>query len=155
MARVVLAAGFIVVAVVVALVLQRRRAAAPPRDAYPVPAQLDRADFPRPDAPWLVALFSSTRCNSCAGMADKMVVLECEAVATCDIADETRRDLHQRYAISGLPMLLIADTEGVVRRAFVGSATATDVWAAVAELRLPGSTPEPDLGREILPEERA
>ncbi len=155
MARVALAAGFIVVAAIVALVLERRRAAPPARDAYPVPAQLDRADFPRPDTPWLVALFSSTRCDSCAGMADKMVVLECAAVVTCDIADETRRDLHERYAISGLPMLLVADAECVVRRAFVGSATATDVWAAVAELRAPGSTPEPDLGRELLPEQRA
>jgi hypothetical protein len=33
-----------------------------------------------------------------------------------------------------------------VRRAFVGAFTATDLWAAVAELRSPGSTPEPDLG---------
>jgi hypothetical protein len=33
-----------------------------------------------------------------------------------------------------------------VRRAFVGAFTATDLWAAVAELRDPGSTPEPDLG---------
>jgi hypothetical protein len=33
-----------------------------------------------------------------------------------------------------------------VRAAFVGFATATDLWAAVAELRNPGSTPEPGLG---------
>jgi hypothetical protein len=43
-------------------------------------------------------------------------------------------------------MILIADREGVVRRAFLGSTTATDLWAAVAELRAPGATPEPDLG---------
>jgi L-2-hydroxyglutarate oxidase LhgO len=41
---------------------------------------------------------------------------------------------------------LIADHEGVVRRAFVGAFTATDLWAAVAELRDPGSSPEPGLG---------
>jgi hypothetical protein len=34
----------------------------------------------------------------------------------------------------------------VVRRGFVGAFTATDLWAAVAELRDPGSTPEPSLG---------
>ena len=43
-------------------------------------------------------------------------------------------------------MILIADHEGVVRRAFVGATTATDLWAAVAELRAPGTTPEPNLG---------
>jgi hypothetical protein len=33
--------------------------------------------------------------------------------------------------------------------------TATDLWAAVAEVREPGSTPEPGLGRdEIGPDER-
>ena len=41
---------------------------------------------------------------------------------------------------------MIADADGVVQRAFVGAFTATDLWAAVAELRVPGSTPEPDLG---------
>ena len=33
-----------------------------------------------------------------------------------------------------------------MRRAFVGAFTATDLWAAVAELRDPGSSPEPGLG---------
>ena len=44
-------------------------------------------------------------------------------------------------------MTVVADADGVVRRAFVGAFTATDLWAAVAELRVPGSTPEPTLGQ--------
>jgi len=36
---------------------------------------------------------------------------------------------------------------GVVRAAFVGAFSATDLWAAVAEARAPGSTPEPELGQ--------
>jgi hypothetical protein len=35
----------------------------------------------------------------------------------------------------------VADAEGAVRASFVGPATATDLWAAVAELRDPGSVP--------------
>ena len=35
----------------------------------------------------------------------------------------------------------------LVRAGFVGAFTATDLWAAVAEARAPGSTPEPELGR--------
>ncbi len=43
-------------------------------------------------------------------------------------------------------MTVVADAEGVVRRAFVGAFTATDLWAAVAESRAPGASPEPSIG---------
>jgi hypothetical protein len=144
--RLVLAAALVVAALVVAWLLQRRRPAPPVRDVYPVPRQLDRADFPRADAPWLVALFSSTTCDSCQGLARKIDALESPDVVTCDVEFHARPDLHRRYEISGIPTTVVADAEGVVRAAFVGSVTATDLWAAVAEARTPGSTPEPDLG---------
>jgi hypothetical protein len=54
--------------------------------------------------------------------------------------------MHRRYEIAAVPTTVIADADGVVLRAFVGSFTATDLWAAIAELRDPGSTPEPELG---------
>lgn len=144
--RLVLAAGLIAAALVVAWLLQRRRPAPPVRDVYPVPRQLDRTDFPRADAPWLVALFSSTTCDSCAGLAQKLAVLDSPAVVACDIEFHRQPDLHRRYEISGIPTTLLADADGVVRAAFVGSVTATDLWAAVAEARAPGTSPEPDLG---------
>jgi hypothetical protein len=130
----------------VALLMRRRPPDAPPRDVYPVPKQLDRADFPRPDAPWLVALFSSTTCDSCRGLGDKLAPLASVDVAVCDIDFEQEEAVHRRYELAAIPTTVIADREGVVRRAFVGAFTATDLWAAVAELRDPGSTPEPELG---------
>jgi hypothetical protein len=143
----------IAVGVVVALAafgiawwLRRQRPDAPPRDAYPVPRQLARAEFDRPDARWLVAYFSSESCASCQGLGPKVFVLESADVATCEIPFSARRDLHDRYRIEAIPMILIADDAGVVRRAFVGATTATDLWAAVAEVRAPGTTPEPRLG---------
>jgi len=145
-ARLALAAVLLVAALGVAWVLQRRRPAPPPRDVYPVPRQLDRGDFPRPDTPWLVALFSSTTCEGCAGLAAKVAVLESGDVAVCDVDFEAERELHRRYDISGIPMTLVADGEGIVRAAFVGSITATDLWATVAECRHPGTSPEPELG---------
>ena len=144
--RLGIAVVIVVVVGVVALVLRRRTPAAPPRSVYPVPQQLDRADFPRPDAPWLVALFSSTVCDSCQGLPPKIAVLDSAMVATCEIEAAARGELHRRYEISAIPMTVIADVEGVVRKAFVGSFTATDLWAAMAELREPGSSPEPALG---------
>lgn len=144
--RLILAGVLVVAALGVAGLMQRRRPAPPPRDVYPVPRQLDRADFPRPDAPWLVALFSSKTCDGCAGLAEKVTVLESADVAVCDIDFEADRDLHRRYEISGIPMTLVAGPDGVVHAAFVGAVTATDLWAAVAECRHPGASPEPELG---------
>lgn len=145
-ARLAIAAAILVVALGVAWWLRRRRPEGPPRDAYPIPRQLDRADFARPDAAWLVAYFSSELCDSCQGLGPKVAVLESGTVATCELDYGARRDLHERYDISAIPMILIADSSGVVHRAFIGATTATDLWASLAELRDPGSTPEPALG---------
>lgn len=139
-------AAVMAVAAVVAVLLERRRPQAPTQPDYEVPAQLDRADFARPDAPWLVVLFSSSTCDSCVRMREKVAVLMSDAVAVADIDWSTQRALHERYRVGAVPTIVIADGDGVVRRSFVGSATATDLWAAVAEVRAPGSTPEPELG---------
>ena len=144
--RLVVAGAVLAIAATVAWWLRRRRPDAPPRDVYPVPRQLDRADFPQPDAPWLVAYFSSATCASCQGLGPKVAVLESSTVAVCELAFETARAEHERYDIAAIPMILVADRAGVVHRAFVGSTSATDLWAAVAEVREPGSTPESDLG---------
>jgi hypothetical protein len=135
--RIGIAVVLLLVAVVVAVVLERRRkaAASPVRDAYPVPRQLFRADFPTPDAPWLVALFSSRTCDSCAAMREKVMALASPEVAVCDLEYSATRSLHERYEVSGVPMVLVADADGVVRRSFVGPVSATDLWAAVAEAR--------------------
>jgi hypothetical protein len=145
-ARLVIGGVLLVAVGALAWWLQRRPPAAPPRDVYPVPRQLDRADFPRPDAAWLVALFSSTVCDSCRGLFAKLAVLESAEVAVCEIEAGSGGDLHRRYELAAIPTTVVADAEGVVRRGFVGAFTATDLWAAVAELRDPGSTPEPTLG---------
>ena len=119
----------------------------PVRAAGEVPRQLHRADFPRADAPWLVVLFSSATCDTCAVMAAKISVLDSVEVATCEIEFGAERVVHERYAIDSVPLVVVADRDGVTRAAFLGPTSATDLWAAVAELRRPGSTPEPDLGR--------
>jgi len=142
----VVAGIVIVAATVVAIKLERRKPDAPTQPEHEVPAQLDRSDFAQPDAPWLVALFSSASCDSCATMRSKVEALASETVAVADIEWGVQREIHERYSITAVPMTVIADDQGVVRRSFVGSATATDLWAAVAELREPGSTPGADAG---------
>jgi hypothetical protein len=139
LARVLVGVAVLAVVGVVAVVLERRRraGATPLRDPFPVPRQLTRTDFPRPEAPWLVALFSSTTCDGCEAMRGRVSALDTADVSVVDVSWQEGRTLHERYEISGVPMVLVADAEGVVRRAFIGSVTATDLWAAVAGARDP------------------
>jgi hypothetical protein len=131
------------IVLLVAWALQRRRPAdAPVRTGYAVPTQVDRADFVRPEAPWLVAVFTSSTCTSCAGVWERAQPLESEAVAVQEVEVGARKDLHDRYGIEAVPAALVVDAEGVVVRTFLGPVTATDLWAAVAEAREPGSTPD-------------
>ena len=132
-----------VVVGVAALVQRRSRPDAPVRTSYPVPQQLDRADFDRAGAPWLVAVFTSATCTSCAGVWDRARHLESAEVAVQELEVAARQDLHDRYRIEAVPTTVVADAAGVVRQSWVGPVTATDLWAAVAELREPGSTPGP------------
>jgi hypothetical protein len=139
--RFVIALVLVAIAVLVAVVMQRRRPDAPTQPTWTVPAQLDRNDFARPAAPWLVAVFTSATCNTCGGVFDKARVLESDVVAVDDVEIGARPDQHRRYGIDAVPTLVVADVDGVVRASFVGPVTATDLWAAVAEAREPGSTP--------------
>lgn len=145
--RVVVALVLVAVAVVVAVLLERRKPAPPTQPRrWEVPTQLDRDDFEGRDRPWLVAVFTSATCESCARLLPKAAVLESDDVAVIEVPYQSRKDLHERYAVGAVPTLVVADAEGVVQASFVGVPTATDLWAAVAEAREPGSSPEPDLG---------
>jgi hypothetical protein len=123
--RLIVALVVVLAAVVAARLLERRRPAPPTRDAYPVPAQLDRGDFPRPDAPWLFVLFSSRTCDSCRPMVARVCGLESDTVATVQVEAKADKALHDRYRIEGVPMVVLADGDGVVRAGFVGS---VDTW---------------------------
>ena len=126
----------------VAWYLQRRKAPEPERgSSWAVPELVRRSDFDRPDAPWLVLLFSSDTCLACRGTAAKAELLESDEVAYQEVDHLERKDLHDRYGIDAVPMVLLVDPIGSVRRSFVGEPTATDLWAALAELREPGSVP--------------
>jgi hypothetical protein len=135
MTRVALALVLVGAAIVIALIVERRRPAPPTQPTWAVPSQLDRDDFDRPDAPWLVAVFTSATCETCANVVIKVRPLESTDVAIQEVEAVARRDLHQRYAIDAVPMLIVADAEGVVRGSLVGPASAEEIWLAVSDVR--------------------
>ena len=145
-ARVVLAIAILVVAAAVAWWLERRRVAAPPTQGRTiVPQQLDRLDFARPEAPWLVVLFTSQHCDSCAGLFDKARPLESPDVSVTEIEYGAHPDLHKRYQIDAAPITLLVDAAGVTRASFVGAFAATDLWGALAEVRAQESGGDPEV----------
>ena len=148
MDRLIIAAVIVAAVAVVALLARVRRTPdAPTQRRFTVPQQLDRADFTRPDAPWLVAVFTSATCDVCAAVVDRAQVLESNQVAVVEIEYGGDKQLHEKYDIDAVPSVVVCDAAGVTRASFLGPVNSTDLWAAVAEARDPGSTPEPDLGQ--------
>jgi thioredoxin-related protein len=142
--RVALAVALAAVVIVVALVLQRRRPDPPAGGGvrHEAPPQLDRADFERPEAPWLVVVFTSATCSTCADVWAKAEVLASDEVAAQEVEAVRDRALHQRYQVGAVPIVVIADRRGVVVDSFLGPVSATHLWAALAEAREPGSVPD-------------
>jgi len=68
-------------------------------------------------------------------MALKVAALEAEDVATCDLEVSEQGELHRRYRIEGVPMVVVADGEGVVRAGFVGTVSSEELAAALAAAR--------------------
>jgi hypothetical protein len=129
-------------AATLAFLVQRRRPDAPIRTGWTVPEQLDRRDFAHPDAPWLVAVFTSASCDSCAAVVDVAGPLASDAVAVDVVEVGERREVHDRYAVDAVPMVLLVDALGVVRDHHLGPVSAAHLWGSLAELREPGSTPD-------------
>ncbi len=149
MTQVVIAGGVLIVALAVGAVLRRRAVIdAPTQPVFSAPAQIDRADFADARAPWLVAVFSSATCGACSDVVRKAKVLACAEVDVAEVEYSTSAALHRKYHVEAVPIVVVADQAGVVRANFVGPISATDLWAAVAEARHPGSSPEPELGRQ-------
>lgn len=145
--RIAAVVAAMLIALIASIILRRRRPDAPTQASYQMPSQLDRADFIGPDVPWLVAVFTSATCGTCEDVASKAAVLACRDVEVMRIDFTEQPEIHSRYNIQAVPTLVIADEHGVVRAGFMGPVKAQDLWAAVAECREPGSSPEPELGK--------
>lgn len=128
--------GLVVVVALLANLWQRKRQVdAPTQGTSELPTQIDRADFVRPDAQWIVLAFTSATCTTCADIERKVRVLETNSVAIQILEYTAERALHARYKIDAVPSVVMADSNGVVQANFLGSVTATDLWAALARVR--------------------
>ncbi|MDE0066899.1 MAG: hypothetical protein OXN44_08490 [Acidimicrobiaceae bacterium] len=139
MDRLLLVLGGVAIAGTVAALLSRIRNAAPAGNTRTIPRQLNRRDFDGATRPWLVAVFTASTCDTCAGVMERAKHLASGQVSVQELEHRSEAALHERYGVDSVPMVLIADETGAVQRAFLGPVTATDLWASLAELREPGT----------------
>jgi len=135
MIRFLIVGVVVVVALLINLWQRKRQVDAPTQGTGEVPSQIDRSDFVRPDAPWLVLAFTSATCQTCSDIERKVRVLETNNVAMQILEYTAERELHKRYKIEAVPTVLMADANGVVQANFLGPVSATDLWAALARAR--------------------
>ncbi|MEM7095590.1 MAG: thioredoxin domain-containing protein [Actinomycetota bacterium] len=107
-------------ATALAVLQQRGRAAAPTVARGEPPTSLDRRDFRGPNAPWLIAVFSSASCSSCAAVLAELREHESSDVVVVDVEIGDEPGLHSKYGIESVPTAVIADAGGDAKLAFVG-----------------------------------
>jgi hypothetical protein len=66
-------------------------------------------------------------------MAPRVAALESPQVAVCEAEAFEHKDLHTRYRIEGVPMVVIADADGVVVRGFVGAVDSDELTDALKQ----------------------
>ena len=87
---------------------------------WSIPGHLSREDFGFTNEPWLVVIFSSESCETCKPLVAESMKLSSLGIAIQEIAVETNKDLHEKYSIDAVPMLLLVDKFGVVRSSHLG-----------------------------------
>ena len=84
------------------------------------PGSLDRADFRAPEAPLLIAVFTSETCSSCDAVWAELAGYESPTVVTQNVEVGAEPALHKRYKIDSVPTAVIVDRRGETQAAFVG-----------------------------------
>ncbi len=105
----------------VAFVVNGRAPDAPSTPQFAAPQQLDRADFDQPELPWLLALFSSDTCLSCHDARAVLADVTFASVAVQDLPVESTKAVHDRYGVDAVPIVALADDDGVVRWSWLGA----------------------------------
>ena len=136
MTQLLIVAAVTLVALGVGAYMQSKAPDAPSTpENHTTPDQLDRSDFRQPESDWLVVVFSSATCKTCAKVWTSAQLLASKDVAVQNVEVSSDAELHERYNITAVPSVVIADKEGVARGSFLGPPSSSELWAKLAELR--------------------
>lgn len=135
MVRALIALSVIAGALALAWLARRFRSTYPTAPAYSVPAKLERWDFAHPDTEWLLAVFTSKTCSTCAAVARAAECLGDDALAVQEVEFRRHGELHRRYSVDAVPLAVLADRSGRVRASVAGPTTEAELSALVASAR--------------------
>lgn len=99
---------------------QQRVRPAPTSTPGAPPGSLDRSDFRAPEAPVLIAVFTSKTCSSCDAVWAELSGYESASVVTQNVEVSADAALHSRYKIDSVPTAVVVDAAGETQVAFVG-----------------------------------
>ena len=103
MARTLITLGVIAGALAVAWLYRRYQPATATAPTYSVPARLERWDFAQPNTDWLLAVFTSKTCSTCAAVTKAAESLANDTLAVQEVEYRRHGDLHQRYGVDAVP----------------------------------------------------
>ena len=95
-----------------------------------VPAYLDRADFPMPEDGWLLVVFTSKSCRSCASVVRSIESLASPADAGIrwkEVEKSAEPELHDRHRVDAVPLTLAVNPSGEVELWFRGPLSTGDI----------------------------
>ena len=98
---------------------------------WSIPGHLSREDFGFLNEPWLVVIFSAESCETCKPVVTESMQLTSLGIAIQEVAAETNKDLHEKYDIDAVPMLLLVDKFGVVRSSHLGPINFNEVKKSI------------------------
>ena len=99
---------------------QKRVRPAPTSTPGAPPGSLDRQDFRAPEAPLLIAVFTSETCSSCDAVWAELSGYESPTIVAQNVEVTAEAALHKRYKIESVPTAVIVDRSGETQAAFVG-----------------------------------
>ena len=107
-------------AISVAYIANNRRTDIPSVPKSSLPIQVDRNDFEMPVMKWLLVFFSSESCSSCIQVREILSDIPLNSIHIQEVSFPQEKNLHNRYAINSVPIVLIANLEGVVIWSYAG-----------------------------------
>ena len=107
-------------ALIVAYTANNRRTDSPSVPKSSLPIQVDRNDFDMPEIKWLLVFFSSESCSSCIQVREILSGIPLNSIHLQEVSYPQGKNLHTRYAINSVPIVLIANLEGVVTWSYAG-----------------------------------
>ena len=76
-------------------------------------------------------IFSSESCETCKPVVTEGMKLASLGIAIQEVTAETNKDLHEKYDIDAVPMLLLVDKFGVVRSSYLGPSDFDEVKKSI------------------------